>query len=108
MQWIVLSPFTRSENPEWIFDFIDKATHTVRAVPAAYEHDRSRPSSSASDWLDYLRHGFKGFMQAVRGKRGTGVITAFPQLAVIVALFKKLTGRRDVPLIAWCFNLGRP
>jgi glycosyltransferase involved in cell wall biosynthesis len=108
MQWIVLSPFTRSENPEWIFDFIDKAKHTARAVPAGYEHDRSRPSSSAADWLDYLRHGFKGFLQAARGKRGTGIITAFPQLAVVIALLKKLTGRRDLPLIAWCFNLGRP
>jgi glycosyltransferase involved in cell wall biosynthesis len=109
MQWIVLSPFTRKEDPEWIFDFIDKSRHPVRAVPAHYEHDRSRASSSASDWVDYLRHGFRGFMQAVRAKRGgAGIITAFPQLAVIVALLKKLTGRKNLPLIAWCFNLGRP
>jgi glycosyltransferase involved in cell wall biosynthesis len=108
MDWIVLSPFTRTEKPGWIFAHLDSARQTAKAVPAHYEHDRSRQSSSASDWRDYLVHGFKGFIRALGAKQRTGVVTAFPQLALIVALLKKLTGRRNLPLVAWCFNLGRP
>jgi glycosyltransferase involved in cell wall biosynthesis len=108
LDWIVLSPFTRSEDPEWIFDYLDPSRQKAKAVPATYQHDRSRQSSSASNWLDYLKHGFKGFMRASNAKRRTGVITAFPQLPLIVALLKKLTGRKKLRLVAWCFNLGRP
>lgn len=108
MDWIVLSPFTRNTDPKWIFEFVDPTKHTVSAVPATYDHDRSRQSSSASNWVDYLLHGCKGFWRAASARRRTGVITAFPQLALIVALLKKLTGQKNLPLIAWCFNLGRP
>lgn len=107
MDWIVLSPFTREVDPKWIFEFIDPARHSVRAEPATYTHDRSRQTSSGSDWLDYFKHGLKGFMGTF-GKRKTGIVTAFPQLALVVALLKKLSGRKNLPLIAWCFNLGRP
>lgn len=107
MDWIVLSPFTREEDPKWIFEFVDRARHGVRAVPATYTHDRSRQTSSGSDWLDYLKHGLKGFFGTF-GERRTGIVTVFPQLALIVALLKKLSGRKNLPLIAWCFNLGRP
>ncbi|BCM24253.1 glycosyltransferase family 4 protein [Methyloradius palustris] len=108
MRWIVLSPFTHSEDPKWIFEYIDPKLHTVEAVPSTYYHDRSRKSSSASDWLDYFVHGFKGFLASFGRSNSTGIITAFPQLALVIALLKKLSGRKSLPLIAWCFNLGRP
>jgi glycosyltransferase involved in cell wall biosynthesis len=87
--------------------FIDGKFHTTRQVPALYEHDRSREVSSGRQWLDYLRHGWQGFVQTF-SKHPTGVVTTFPQLAVIVALLKKLSGRKNVPVIAWCFNLAQP
>lgn len=109
MEWIVLSPFTRKEDPEWIFEFIDSKAHPVKAVPATYYHDRSRKRSSVSDWTDYLFHGVRGFLKSFStSQRRIGIITVFPQLAIIVALLKKITGRKNLPVIAWCFNLGRP
>jgi glycosyltransferase involved in cell wall biosynthesis len=108
MDWIVLSPFTRKEDPEWIFEYIPDSEHSVKAVPATYYHDRSRQNSSGKDWLDYLLHGVKGFFKSYSGTSRTGIITAFPQLALVVALLKKLTRRSNLPLIAWCFNLARP
>lgn len=111
MHWVVLAPFIRNTKPQWIFQHIDPAQHTSHAIPATYDHDRSRKVSSAGQWLDYFKHGWQGFRAAVRaqgGKGNTGVVTTFPQLAVAVALYKKLLGRRDLPLIAWCFNLAQP
>lgn len=109
MEWIILSPFTRTEDPKWIFEFIDPKIHSVKAAPATYQHDRSRQSASASDWIDYLIHGVRGFLKSFgESRQRIGIITAFPQLALIVALLKKITGRKNLPVIAWCFNLGRP
>lgn len=109
MEWIVLSPFTRKKEPEWIFEFIDSTAHPVKAVPSTYYHDRSRKSASISDWIDYLFHGVRGFLNSFSMSQSRiGIITVFPQLALIVALLKKITGRKNLPLIAWCFNLGRP
>jgi glycosyltransferase involved in cell wall biosynthesis len=108
MHWVVLAPFIRKDKPEWIFQFIDEGAHSSSAVPATYEHDRSRQVSSATQWLDYFKHGWAGFRAAVRAPGRSGVVTTFPQLAVAVALYKKLTLRKDLPLIAWCFNLAQP
>jgi len=107
MDWLVLSPFVKTTYPGWLMPFIDAAKHRTRQVPADYDHDRSRAVSSGRQWLDYLRHGWRGFSQTFTSKP-TGIVTAFPQLAVIVALFKTLSGRKNVPLIAWCFNLAQP
>jgi glycosyltransferase involved in cell wall biosynthesis len=107
MDWLILSPFVKTTEPDWLMPFIDQQIHRTRQVPAFYEHDRSRKVSSGREWLDYLRHGWHGFVQTF-GKRPTGIVTAFPQLAVTVALLKKLSGRKNLPLIAWCFNLAQP
>jgi len=107
MDWLVLSPFVKTTWPGWLMPFIDARLHRTRQVPADYDHDRSRAVSSRREWFDYLRHGWRGFRQTF-GKHPTGIVTAFPQLAVIVALLKTLSGRKNVPLIAWCFNLAQP
>lgn len=107
MDWVVLSPFVKGTKPSWLMPFIDERFHSTRQIPADYEHDRSRAVSSSRQWLDYLRHGWQGFKQTF-AKQPTGIVTAFPQLAVIVALLKKLSGRKNLPLIAWCFNLAEP
>jgi glycosyltransferase involved in cell wall biosynthesis len=108
MNWILLSPFTHDVEPGWIFAHFCANRHTIRAVPANYLHDRSRRVSSASDWKDYFMHSLRGFMQALNSRNQTGFITVFPQLAIILALLKKLTGRKKFPIIAWCFNLAKP
>lgn len=108
MHWTVLAPFVRDVDPKWIFEYIDPSLHEVAAVPAHYDHDRSRRSSSGRDWLDYFGHALSGFLATYRRGRKTGIITTFPQLALMVALMKKLTGRKQLPLIAWCFNLAQP
>lgn len=108
MHWVVLAPFIRNKQPQWIFQHIDPAQHTSHAVPATYDHDRSRKVSSGGQWLDYFKHGWQGFQAAVRAPAHTGVVTTFPQLAVAVALYKKLLRRHDLPVIAWCFNLAQP
>ena len=107
MDWLVLSPFVKTTYPGWLMPFIDPAKHRTRQVPADYDHDRSRAVSSGRQWIDYLRHGWRGFRQTF-GRQPVGIVTAFPQLAVIVALLKTLSGRKNVPLIAWCFNLAQP
>jgi glycosyltransferase involved in cell wall biosynthesis len=107
MDWIILSPFVKSTKPGWLMALIDQQIHRTVQVPAFYEHDRSRKVSSAREWLDYLRHGWQGFVQTFN-MHPTGIVTTFPQLAVIVALLKKLSGRKNLPLIAWCFNLAQP
>lgn len=107
MDWLVLSPFVKTTEPGWLMPFIDAQVHRTRQVPAFYEHDRSRAVSSGRQWRDYLRHGWQGFVQTF-SKHPTGIVTAFPQLAVIVALLKKLSGHKNLPLIAWCFNLAQP
>lgn len=107
MDWVILSPFVKSAKPGWLMPFIDEQLHSTRQIPARYEHDRSRAVSSGRQWLDYLGHGWQGFVQTFGGRR-TGIVTAFPQLAVVVALMKKVSGRKSLPLIAWCFNLAQP
>jgi glycosyltransferase involved in cell wall biosynthesis len=107
MDWLVLSPFVKTTEPGWLMPFIDARLHRTRQIPASYEHDRSRAVSSGRQWLDYLRHAWQGFRQTNR-RSPTGIVTAFPQLAVTVALLKRLSGRKDLPLIAWCFNLAQP
>jgi glycosyltransferase involved in cell wall biosynthesis len=106
MDWLVLSPFVKNTKPQWLMVHIDQQQHRTVSIPATYEHDRSRQVTAGRQWLDYLGHGWQGFRRAY-GRRGVGIVTAFPQLAVIVALFKRVTGAR-FPLIAWCFNLAQP
>lgn len=107
MDWLVLSPFVRVTEPDWLMPFVDQELHRTRQIPSFYVHDRSRNVSSRRQWMDYLHHGWKGFIAAF-GRRSTGIVTVFPQLAVTVALLKKISGRKNLPLIAWCFNLSQP
>ncbi|KMO29358.1 hypothetical protein VQ02_30010 [Methylobacterium variabile] len=107
MQWIVATPFSRDEDGDWITRYVGGGARFVTA-PALYVHDRSRAASGLSEWFDYLRHAW-GAWRLVRAapRGGAGLLTGFPQLAVTAALLKLLLGRSDVPLVAWCFNLGR-
>ncbi|UHC14886.1 glycosyltransferase family 4 protein [Methylobacterium currus] len=107
MQWILAVPFLRDEGGDWIPRHVG-GPHRFVTAPAPYDHDRSRAVTGASEWSDYLRHAWAAWRLVRAAPRGgAGVMTGFPQLAVTAALVKLVLGRRDVPLVAWCFNLGR-
>jgi glycosyltransferase involved in cell wall biosynthesis len=61
-------------------------------------HSRARRATGAEKWLQYWN-------QAGRAFPASGLITVFPQPALVTAVQKRLRGQ-DIPLIAWCFNLG--
>lgn len=105
MRWKVATPFTRSGSG-WIMAHIPAEQHTFDFVPARYQHDRSRQTSSGTDWLDYFFQALSAWMSACLAGKSVGFITAFPQLPLILGLFKRMTGSKR-PLLAWCFNLGR-
>lgn len=107
MQWILAIPFLRDEGGGWITSHVEGPARFT-AAPAPYDHDRSRAATGLSEWADYLRHAWQAWRLVRAAPRGeAGIMTGFPQLAVTAALLKLVLRRSDVPLVAWCFNLGR-
>lgn len=106
MLWITAAPFFRSTSPEWIPKYVASPDHRFSYVPAGYEHDRSRASTSAGQWLDYLLHALRAWFSVAPWRRDVGLICCFPQLPVMLGLIKRLTGSKR-PLVAWMFNLGQ-
>lgn len=106
MSWVLVVPFLKNVQHDWIHGYIQDPAIRFEAVLADYDHDRSRQATSASQWLDYLRHAARAWFSVPFWRRGVGFITCFPQLPVMVGLLKRLTFSRR-PLIAWMFNLGR-
>lgn len=106
MHWRVLGPYIHSATDPWLAEYVERPGRAFSLVPAAYRHDRSRAVSGLSDWRDYFSHAHQAWrsLDAARPEPG-GLITIFPQLAMCAAIEKRLR-RRDVPLLAWCFNLG--
>ncbi|AWN47611.1 group 1 glycosyl transferase [Methylobacterium terrae] len=107
MQWILAAPFARNEEGDWITRYFGGHARFVTA-PAPYDHDRSRAVTGSRQWFDYLWHAWQAWRLVRAAPRGgAGLLTCFPQLAATSALLKLVSGRHDVPLVAWCFNLGR-
>lgn len=109
MKWWLMSSFVKGSQPGWLFRHPPLHEVDVRAIPATYDHDRSRDAAGARDWADYFAHAWAAF-RAMRGEReAVGLITTFPQLAVCACLLKRLCcWRRPLPVVAWMFNLKRP
>jgi glycosyltransferase involved in cell wall biosynthesis len=103
MNWFVLSMF---RTDDWIPSYVRSSDHRFRSIAAAYTHDRSRANATLRDWIDYLRHGLSAWRAANASPGRSGFITVFPQLSLVVGLFKRLTGSRR-PVIAWMFNVNR-
>lgn len=106
MLWKVLTPFSRSTSSRWIVGYLPPERHRAEFILADYTHDRSRKRATARDWLDYLRHAVRAYLRAVMQRQPVGLITAFPQLPLIVGMLKRAS-RSQMPLVAWCFNMGR-
>jgi glycosyltransferase involved in cell wall biosynthesis len=106
MHWKIVYPSHRSAQMAWMTDHIPPTRHNFALIPADYAHDRSRPRTNARQWLDYLRHAWRGWRAASReGRQPVGIVTAFPQLPVFLGMLNRLTGARR-PILCWSFNLG--
>ncbi|WP_426958442.1 glycosyltransferase [Muricoccus radiodurans] len=107
MQWALTGSLAGSYHRHWLTRFIPTTRHRFIDVHALYDHDRSRPSTSPREWLDYLRHAHRG-LRVARLTRDphVGLITVFPQLTLAAGLLKRALGHR-LPILAWSFNLGR-
>lgn len=102
--WSVLAAFT--EDPErqpWLTPYVPGSRHRFTMVPRGASegnwHDRTRTTTSLSDWWRTAR-------QADLGRRlrtGGGVITVLPQLALMAAIEKRSL-RGDWPLVSWWFS----
>lgn len=107
MRWTVVAPFFyQSSKPIWIDDYAISGKHhftkICRSMPSESWHSRVGRSTPISEWFGHLRQAAVGFYRT-----NGGVITVFPQLALIVALLKLVSlWNRNVPIIAWCFNVG--
>jgi glycosyltransferase involved in cell wall biosynthesis len=105
--WFLAAPFAHGAEVGWLPAEVERLGFRFTVVPAGYHHDRSRPATSARQWLDYFRHALRVWRDpGWRNGAGIGIVTWFPQLAIGVGLLKRLTLSRR-PVIAWCFNLGR-
>jgi len=109
MKWLVLASFQVELKRPWLFMHIDASQHEAYAVPKPYVHDRSRKVSGWREWVGFMRHGLAGAWQVRFGEGAHGVITAFPQLTAVMALFKLLRVLpRRTRLVAWYFNMSHP
>lgn len=107
MLWTVAAPFFTGgdEGDRWLDDLVDAPAHRFLKIPAAPSHggDWHRRATRATPVGQWLRH----WRQSARAlDRGEGVVTVFPQLALTAAIQRRI-GRRDTPIVAWCFNVGR-
>lgn len=104
MHWTVAAPFTANPSTDvWLTPFVPDARQQftmIAAPPRPSWHARSSKTASWRDWSSTWRQA----SEAARASRG-GVITVFPQLALVAGLYQRMSMRRK-PLVAWCFNLG--
>ncbi len=104
MKWFVLSLFHVGDG--WIPSYVRSPAHRFEKIEPTYAHDRSRSKATLSDWRDYLWHGLRAWPRIVASREPSGVITVFPQLALVIGLLKRLTFSRR-PIVAWMFNIGQ-
>lgn len=105
MDWLIAAPFSREAEDQWLGEFVPGHRHRFSSVPARYEHDRSRLTTTARDWLDFYRHGSRALAAARAADQRTGIITCFPQIPFILGLRQRLSFGK-VPVLAWDFNVG--
>lgn len=103
-KWIVIASFFDKKDDRWLDDFIDDSGLTFSKIP---------PPGAAPDWhvgrsrITPIARWVRHFWHAKAAFHGgpDGIITCFPQLAFVSALWKRV-GRSKPRLIAYNFNLG--
>ena len=102
-KWNIVARFFTSTEANWLDDFIDDPDLSFRKITVTRDaswHKARKPRTSGQQWLNVLGQSWRAFQG-----RPDGVITCFPQLAMTVAILKRLTFRRT-RLVAHNFNLG--
>ncbi len=114
MRWAIIAPFFVDQGPPpvqpqtWIDDFDHSGGHeylklpVIRAGRSGNWHDRKRRATPLAGWLGYWRQARSGLRADCKG-----LVTVFPQLAMMAAIQKACSvTRRRTRLLAWCFNVG--
>ncbi len=106
MLWNVAAPFFHDlrGDSRWIDDFVPSERFQFRKVPVPQQatgswHNRAGRGTPIAGWRRYWRQASAGLRDA------DGLVTVFPQLAAMAGLQRRLS-KRDIPIIAWCFNVG--
>ena len=103
--WAVAAPFFAEGQPNrWILDDVpgDRHAFTPIAPPPVPAGMRlGGEQTTVPGWRRMWRQTTRIF-----DDRPDGIVTVFPQLPAIVGLRKRVR-RRDVPVVAWCFNVGK-
>jgi hypothetical protein len=111
-RWVIASPFFRTGGDRWLDDFVPAELikrnnwvfeKNVQPLRLRDWHTRSSRCTALLDWLRYLSHAFRSARLA--SKQG-GLITVFPQLALMASITQKLLWR-DILIVAYCFNVGK-
>ncbi len=104
MKWSVAADFFSGSNDIWLDDFIEDPRLEFQKVvsEAAQEdwHHQKSMRTSVGRWRAHLAHARKAL-----NTEADGVITCFPQLAVMAGLQKRIRRSRR-PLVAYNFNIG--
>jgi glycosyltransferase involved in cell wall biosynthesis len=109
MHWAVAAPFfgeNPSGNNQWLDDFVPPGRHSFTKILPQHNlagrswHDRVSRNTPARLWLVHWNQ----VGEAWKIKPG-GIITSFPQLAMMAG-WRKRFSRRQVPVVAWSFNVG--
>ena len=103
-KWNVVAAFFESSDARWLDDFIADPDLSFTKIPQSvagkdWHHTKSRRTNSRQ-WFRTLQQGWQAF-----DGRPYGIITCFPQLAMVVALMK-LFMLRSTRLVAHNFNIG--
>jgi glycosyltransferase involved in cell wall biosynthesis len=111
MRWSIVAPFFRGgahhaeRDFTWIDDAVPQSAHTFTKIPVPYEpgadwHARAVRDTPLEGWKRIWKHALSGW-----NSNPDGLISVFPQLAAAAGAQKRLL-RKDIPLVAWCFNVG--
>lgn len=103
LKWNIAARFFQSVDAVWLDDFIHDPEFAFRKIPAARTenwHISVTPRTSRQQWLSIIGQGWRAF-----SGNPHGIITCFPQLAMVAAILKRLTFRQT-RIVAYNFNLG--
>lgn len=102
--WAVIARFFSGADDPWLDDFIDdKNLRFVKVAPTKRDnswHHGGGKQTSLGQWLGLLGQVWR----ALRLKPA-GMVTCFPQLALVAALFRRL-GLGHYRIVAYNFNIG--
>lgn len=108
MDWTIAAPFFQvNARNIWIDDFVTGSQHRFqkvgRVIPSGGNwHQRDHRATPLAEWRSY----WKQATDAVK-LSGGGVVTLFPQLPAIIGLRQNLGLTRELPIVAWCYNVGK-